>query len=997
MQPKRLVFAGALAAAVTLAGAPRSALAQLAQSQVSDQGFRTTLGYSGPEVNPGSTATVDAVVRNLTGAPQSAARAEFAAGGAMSSFMGAGWSCAINSFFGGIPTPTGYICFYSGPVVPDGSDFPSIFFDVTVPVNGVTPGANASAFKRLNSGGAYLFLSGIASYAQTIPTGVRSTLFVLIDDPVELLEPRLPTGNSDRSLTAVAGNDVVTSVSLTNVSNTTTVVGAVGLVVGGGPYATPFAPFVPTVAGWSCSNIGDRGPGYPLWQCLAPSPVSLAPFQAVEVTLRLANASPAGTTLPDEIWGFFEIAPILDGVRGVNDVSLLRRSLRAVDDLFVLPSTTAPLDVLANDPDPVAGGLNVLAAGPPLSGCAQIDVDTTLTYTPCGLPDEFTYTVGDSIGRSATATVRLVDLTSPSARLVSLAPVDPATLPSPPAGVTFPNGVFTFSLAVAPGATVDVQFTLPRPISSYYKLDSQGWSLFCDIDCASGSVLILTLTDGGRGDADGVANGVIVDPGAPAVSSLGAPVANDDSFATSRDVPLTIPPPGVLGNDTDPDGDLLTAALVSGPAHGTLLLNPDGSFSYTPASAFAGGDSFTYSANDGTAASNVATVSLMLEDQTAPSVTIATPGDGASYTQYQFVAADYSCQDEPGGSGLASCSGPVLDGSPIDTATVGNHSFTVTGTDNAGNPGTVTHTYTVVDTIAPIVTIDQASGQADPTGSSPINFQVVFSEPVNGFGDSSGDVALSGTAGATTVVLTGGPTTYSVAVSGMTGNGTVIASIPAGAATDAAGNGNMASTSTDNTVTIVTAPPDPCPAVPLLDNFNRGDGRLGSNWGGLTDAAFYKIKNQEVDVELGGAVYWKPAAFGASQAAFVTLSAADTESVSQGVLLKVQTGTLPNAGAIAVVYDGKARAVRVSTFRLGVLAWKSYGNTPVTFVNDDKLTAWVSATGVVKVYKNCELVATVTLTGADASFFNSRGGKIGLWTAAALKAVLDDFGGGTIP
>ncbi|MEO8356060.1 MAG: ExeM/NucH family extracellular endonuclease, partial [Chloroflexota bacterium] len=90
------------------------------------------------------------------------------------------------------------------------------------------------------------------------------------------------------------------------------------------------------------------------------------------------------------------------------------------------------------------------------------------------------------------------------------------------------------------------------------------------------------------------------------------------------------------------------------------------------------------------------------------------------------------------------------------------------------------------EVIAPTVTIDQAAGQADPTGLSPINFEVVFSEPVSGFTDA--DVTLDGTAGATTAVVTGGPTTYNVAVSGMTANGTVIASIPANAAEDAAGN-----------------------------------------------------------------------------------------------------------------------------------------------------------------------------------------------------------------
>ena len=93
------------------------------------------------------------------------------------------------------------------------------------------------------------------------------------------------------------------------------------------------------------------------------------------------------------------------------------------------------------------------------------------------------------------------------------------------------------------------------------------------------------------------------------------------------------------------------------------------------------------------------------------------------------------------------------------------------------------------------MTINQASGQADPTNASPINFTVVFSETVTGF--ATGDVTLSGTAGGTLVgTVTGSGTTYNVAVSGMTGSGTVIATIAAGVATDAAGNNNAASTST---------------------------------------------------------------------------------------------------------------------------------------------------------------------------------------------------------
>lgn len=102
------------------------------------------------------------------------------------------------------------------------------------------------------------------------------------------------------------------------------------------------------------------------------------------------------------------------------------------------------------------------------------------------------------------------------------------------------------------------------------------------------------------------------------------------------------------------------------------------------------------------------------------------------------------------------------------------------------------------DIASPSVTVNQMPGQADPTYLSPILYQAIFSEAVFDF--SSADVHLSSTAGPTTATVTGSGTTYTISVSGMTGNGTVITSIPAGVAHDAAGNGNTASTSTDNSV-----------------------------------------------------------------------------------------------------------------------------------------------------------------------------------------------------
>ncbi len=83
-------------------------------------------------------------------------------------------------------------------------------------------------------------------------------------------------------------------------------------------------------------------------------------------------------------------------------------------------------------------------------------------------------------------------------------------------------------------------------------------------------------------------------------------------------------------------------------------------------------------------------------DTTAPTITIATPEDGAAYLLGQAVSADYTCRDEAGGLGLASCSGDVASGDLIDTSSVGAKSFTVSAADNAGNPASLTHHYSVV-------------------------------------------------------------------------------------------------------------------------------------------------------------------------------------------------------------------------------------------------------------------------------------------------------------
>jgi len=97
-----------------------------------------------------------------------------------------------------------------------------------------------------------------------------------------------------------------------------------------------------------------------------------------------------------------------------------------------------------------------------------------------------------------------------------------------------------------------------------------------------------------------------------------APVAEDDAYSMDEDTILTINAPGVLGNDTDADGDTLTTDLVAGPAVGALVLNANGSFTYTPPADYFGTVTFTYEAYDGTDYSNTATVTITIADVPEP-------------------------------------------------------------------------------------------------------------------------------------------------------------------------------------------------------------------------------------------------------------------------------------------------------------------------------------------------------------------------------------------
>jgi hypothetical protein len=143
---------------------------------------------------------------------------------------------------------------------------------------------------------------------------------------------------------------------------------------------------------------------------------------------------------------------------------------------------------------------------------------------------------------------------------------------------------------------------------------------------------------------------------------------------------------------------------------------------------------------------------------------------------------------------------PVIDaGTVFDPA--GNANLASTSIDNS---------ITYLDTTQPAVTINQATGQADPATVLPINFTVVFSEPIVASIFTPSDITQTGTATGITWTITnsGDNRTFTVSATAVTVPGTLRPTIPANRVTDLVGNTNLASTSTDNTVTY-TPPPTP--------------------------------------------------------------------------------------------------------------------------------------------------------------------------------------------
>ena len=140
-----------------------------------------------------------------------------------------------------------------------------------------------------------------------------------------------------------------------------------------------------------------------------------------------------------------------------------------------------------------------------------------------------------------------------------------------------PDGTLTFTPALNANGNAKV----------FIQLDDNGGVGFSGADTSNSQTILISVT---------------------AVND--APVATNDIYNANSNSIMDVAASGLLVNDSDIDSPTITAQLVVGPTHGTVSIHPDGSFSYTPTLNFAGNDSFTYSAFDGSLASNVATVSI---------------------------------------------------------------------------------------------------------------------------------------------------------------------------------------------------------------------------------------------------------------------------------------------------------------------------------------------------------------------------------------------------
>ena len=188
--------------------------------------------------------------------------------------------------------------------------------------------------------------------------------------------------------------------------------------------------------------------------------------------------------------------------------------------------------------------------------------------------------------------------------------------------------------------------------------------------------------------SDGQANSNLATVAIEIQAQNDPPLAVGDSYSLTAGSVLTVSAPGVLGNDTDIDSGLLQAELAAGPAHGALVLDAAGSFTYSPPSGYSGPDSFSYVAADGQSTSGVAVVSLTVNPPADTTPPVRSNGQPSGTLPVGTVQATLSLTtSEAAACRYATTAGVVYPSMPGTFSTTGGttHSTQVTGLANGGS------------------------------------------------------------------------------------------------------------------------------------------------------------------------------------------------------------------------------------------------------------------------------------------------------------------------
>lgn len=220
-------------------------------------------------------------------------------------------------------------------------------------------------------------------------------------------------------------------------------------------------------------------------------------------------------------------------------------------------------------------------------------------------------------------------------------------------------------------------------------------------------------------------------------TAASVPTALNDSYATPVNTPLTVAAPGVLANDNSNGGGAMTASLETGPASGTLVLNSNGGFTYTPSSGFSGAVTFTYRVSNTVGAGNVATVTITVS--TGPVPTAANDAYSTPFATTLVVAAPgVLANDNSNGGGAmtaslvtAPASGTLSfnadGGFTFVPAAAGQVSFTYRAS-NASGPGNVA--MVTITVAAPTIALPPTGLYADLIAGNIVRLR--WTAPVGG-------------------------------------------------------------------------------------------------------------------------------------------------------------------------------------------------------------------------------------------------------------------------